>query len=105
MGLHDNFAEFTKSEKYLFYSYIVTFINELNRFHGPLYVTPHVLQMAVLPQGVLVMIAACVCGHCLSDINQATPSEQFMNDFRIHKKKSFNLKNASQKYKFMNKQH
>ena len=89
MGLHDNFAEFTKSEKYLFYSYIVTFINELNRFHGPLYVTPPVLQMAVLPQGVSVMIAACVCGHCLSDINQATPSEQFMNDFRIPKQKKF----------------
>ena len=61
MGLHDNFAEFTKSEKYLFYIYIVTSINEINRFPGPLYVTPHVLQMAVLPQGVSVMIAACVC--------------------------------------------
>ena len=85
MGLHDNFAEFTKSEKYLFYIYIVIFINEINRFPEPLYVTPHVLQMAVLPQGVSVMIADSVCGHYLSDINQATPSEQFMNDFRIPK--------------------
>ena len=42
-------------------------------------------EMAVLPQGVSVIIAACVCGHCLSDINQATPCEQFMNDFRIPK--------------------
>ena len=46
---------------------------------------PVALEMAVLPQGVSVMIAACVCGHCLSDINQATPSEQFMNDFNIPK--------------------
>ena len=52
MGLHDNFAEFTKSKKYLFYIYIVIFINEVNIFHGPLYVTPHVLEMAVVPQGV-----------------------------------------------------
>ena len=37
------------------------------------------------PSGGSVMIAACVCGHCLSDINQATPCEQFMNDFRILK--------------------
>ena len=41
---------------------------------------PMAIQMAVLPQGVSVMIAACVCGHCLSDINQATPSKPFMND-------------------------
>ena len=46
---------------------------------------PVPLEMAVLPQGVSVMIAACVCGHCRSDINQATPSEQFMNDFNISK--------------------
>ena len=42
-------------------------------------------EMAVLPPGVSVMIAACVYGHCLSDINQATPSEQFINDFNIPK--------------------
>ena len=51
----------------------------------PFMLHPVPLEMAVLPQGVSVMIAACVCGHCLSDINQATPSEQFMNDFRILK--------------------
>ena len=40
-GLHDNFAEFTKSEIYLFYIYIVIFINGINRFHGPLSVTSY----------------------------------------------------------------
>ena len=49
----------------------------------PFMLHPLSLEMAVLPQGVSVMIAACVYGHCLSDINQATPSEQFMNDFNI----------------------
>ena len=51
-------------------------------------------EMAVLPWWGggrmvvgLVTIAACVCGHCLSDLNQATPSEQFMNDFGIPKQK------------------
>ena len=42
---------------------------------------PVALEMAVLPQGVSVMIAACVCGLCLSDINQATPSGQYINEF------------------------
>ena len=54
-------------------------------------------EMAVLPWwgggggwgGGLVTIAACVCGHCLSDLNQVTPSEQFMNDFGIPKQKKF----------------
>ena len=98
MGLHDNFAEFTKSEKHLFYIYIATFINEINRFHGPLYVTPYVLQMAVHPQGVSVMIAACVCGHCLSDINQATPSEQ--SKFRSKAEGQGNVKQILTSYKF-----
>ena len=51
----------------------------------PFMLHPVPLEMAVLPLGVSVMIAACVCGHCPSDINQATPSEQFMNDFRFLK--------------------
>ena len=53
----------------------------------PFMLHPVTLEMAVLPQGVSVMIAACVFGFCLLlDINQATPSEQFINDFNKIKK-------------------
>ena len=51
----------------------------------PFMLGPMASEMAVLPQGVSVMIAASVYGRCLSDIYQATPSEQFMNDFNIPK--------------------
>ena len=54
----------------------------------PFMLHPLSLEMAVLPQGVSVMIAACVnlwSLPVLSDINQATASENFMNDFNISK--------------------
>ena len=98
MGLHDNFAEFMKSEKYLFYTYFVIFIIVINRFHGPLYkcyIPWHPRWLFSLGGGGgrmgvgLVTIAACVCGHCLSDLNQATPSEQFIMILGFLSKKKF----------------
>ena len=45
---------------------------------------PMAPETAFLPRGgVSVMIVACVYSHCLPDINQSTPSEQFMKDFNI----------------------
>ena len=34
----------------------------------PFMLHPVTLEMAVPPQGVSVMIAACVCGHCLGPV-------------------------------------
>ena len=51
----------------------------------PIMLCPMAPKMAVFSQGVSVMIAACVYDHCLPDINQATPSEQLMNDLNIDK--------------------
>ena len=42
---------------------------------NPFMLHPVALEMAVLSQGVSVIISAYVCGHSLLDINQATPSE------------------------------